>query len=124
MRATIIADDGVVGVDGEFRNVDLSALDANIHAVQWDGVSGHVEYRDRRPETALTDISAYQPFIDAWQDAAPPPPLPPLPPPSKAEIIDAAFREDTMAGLLGEVADLKGVTESQLIASIKTRRGV
>ncbi len=27
MRVTIIADDGVVGVDGEFRDVDLSALD-------------------------------------------------------------------------------------------------
>ncbi len=33
MRVTIIADDGVVGVDGEFRDVDLSALDPDIHAV-------------------------------------------------------------------------------------------
>ncbi len=74
MRVTIIADDGVVGVDGEFRSVDLSALDPNVHAVQWDGAKGHVEYRDRSPETPLADLAPYQPFIDAWAAAAPPPP--------------------------------------------------
>jgi hypothetical protein len=74
MRVTIIADDGKVGVNGVFRAVDLSALDTNIHAVQWDGAKGHVEYRDRSPETALASLSAYQSFIDAWTAAAPPPP--------------------------------------------------
>ncbi len=41
----------------------------------------------------------------------------------EAEAIDDAFTSDAMLGLLGEVADLKGVTESQLIVDIKTRRG-
>ncbi len=49
-------------------------------------------------------------------------PLPP-PPDRTAEDIDAAFKGDALAGLLGEVAELKGVTEAQLIASIKARRG-
>ena len=74
MRVTIIADDGKVGVDGVFRGVDLSTLDANIHAVQWDGVVGHIEFKDRRPEQRIADISAFQSFIDAWTAAAPPPP--------------------------------------------------
>ena len=74
MRVTIIADDGKVGVDGVFRAVDLSTLDANIHAVQWDGAKGHIEFKDRRPEQQIADISAFQSFIDAWTAAAPPPP--------------------------------------------------
>ena len=74
MRVTIIADDGKVGVDGVFRGVDLSSLDANIHAVQWDGVVGHIEFKDRSPEQRIADISAFQSFIDAWTAAAPPPP--------------------------------------------------
>lgn len=74
MRVTIIADDGKVGVDGVFRAVDLSTLDPNIHAVQWDGAAGHVEHKDRSPARKITDISAFQSFIDAWTAAAPPPP--------------------------------------------------
>ena len=73
MRVTIVADDGLVGVDGVFRAVDLSTLDPNIHAVQWDGAAGHVEHKDRSPARKITDISAFQSFIDAWTAAAPPP---------------------------------------------------
>ena len=76
MRVTIVADDGKVGVDRVFREVDLSSLNPNIHAVQWDGVKGHVEYKDRRPETTLKSISAYRRFIDAWTAAEPPSPPP------------------------------------------------
>lgn len=74
MRVTIIADDGKVGVDGVFRTVDLSTLDPNIHAVQWDGAAGHIEFKDRSPEQRIADISPFQSFIDAWTAAAPPPP--------------------------------------------------
>lgn len=46
MKITIIQDDGVVGVDGLFRQVDLTDLDENIHAVQFDSSTntGHVEF--------------------------------------------------------------------------------
>ncbi|MCH7793836.1 MAG: hypothetical protein IH900_01665 [Proteobacteria bacterium] len=74
MRVTIIANDGKVGVDGVFRAVDLSTLDPNIHAVQWDGVVGHIEFKDNSANEAITDISAFQSFIDAWTAATPPPP--------------------------------------------------
>ncbi len=75
MRITLINDDNNAGVDGEFRNVDLSTLDANIHAVQWDGVKGHVEFKDQTANRTLTDFFAeFQPFFDAWVAAAPPPP--------------------------------------------------
>jgi hypothetical protein len=52
MRVTIIRDDGVVGVAGILRQVDLSALPVGIRAVQWNGSSGHIEYDD----AANTDL--------------------------------------------------------------------
>jgi len=46
MHITIIQADGVVGVDGVFRAVDLTGLDPSIHAIQFDTVKGvgHIEY--------------------------------------------------------------------------------
>ena len=96
MRVTIISDDGVVGVDGEFRQVDLSALDANIHAVQWDGAIGHIEFKDRSPNEAIDDFVSFQSFVTAWNAAAPPPLPPPPLPPKKDQIIDAAFTGDAL----------------------------
>jgi hypothetical protein len=72
MRVTIIRDDGVVGVDGVFRRVDLSALPERIRALQWNGVSGHIEY-DEGANKALYDIAAFQPFVELWNAAAPQP---------------------------------------------------
>lgn len=78
MRLTIIADDGAVGIDGEFfSQLDLSQLDASIHAVQWYGEHGEVEYKTRFENGALvkpanvliTDVALYQFAVDAW-DAA------------------------------------------------------
>lgn len=75
MRLTIVADDGAVGVDGEFiPGLDLSQLDASIHAVQWNGEYGEVEYKTRfengvlvKPANMLiTDITPYQFAVDAW----------------------------------------------------------
>ncbi|SCY25916.1 hypothetical protein SAMN05216420_10421 [Nitrosospira sp. Nl5] len=79
MRMTIIRDDGVVGVDGLFRPVDLSTLPREIRAVQWNGASGHVEYTDsaKAENTPLETITDFQPFIDRWIAAAPQPPARP-----------------------------------------------
>lgn len=51
------------------------------------------------------------------------PPAPSLPP-TKEEIIDGEIaRGEALSGLISEVADLKGVTDAQLVSDIKTRRG-
>ncbi len=44
MRITIIRDDGVVGVAGIFRLVNLSALPAGIRGRTVNNISGHMEY--------------------------------------------------------------------------------
>lgn len=68
MRLTIIRDDDVVLVDGRALHVDLPLLlPANLHAVQWDGLAGHVEYNDGTPNERLENIAAWQSVVDAWE---------------------------------------------------------
>ena len=114
MRVTIIADDGLVGVDGVFRSVDLSTLDGNIHAVQWDGASGHVEHKDRSRSLKLADISAFQSFIDAWTAAAPPPP-------TLAELKTAKGAEFVVEGVTRIAAQ---VSDWDSLDTIKTVAGL
>jgi hypothetical protein len=85
MKLTIIKDDNVVGVNGVFREVDLSELESGIRAVQWDGSAGHIEFEYGTNED-ISDIDEFQPFIDLWTSAAPPP----APEPTAAERIAAA----------------------------------
>jgi hypothetical protein len=86
MRLTIVAPDGTVGVDGEFRKVDLALLDSNIRAVQWDGTIGHIEFYDSSPNEVIDDITKFASIISAWEALTPPPPTPP----TEAEIFVAA----------------------------------
>jgi len=77
MRLTIIAPDGTVGIDGEFRHVDLPMLDANIRALQWDGVVGHIEFNDDDTQNAtIHDIDPFLLVVDAWHALTPLPPVP------------------------------------------------
>jgi hypothetical protein len=75
MRLTIIPVDGTVRVDGVgFGGLDLSFMDASVHAVQWYETHGEIEVKD--PATGrmianevITSIDAFQPAIDVWQAA-------------------------------------------------------
>jgi hypothetical protein len=84
MQLTIIADDGVVIVNGKPLPVDLSQLDASIHAVQWTGATGWVEFKpdengDRQLNAKFTDLAPYQQFVDAWDYRLQNPPAPEAP---------------------------------------------
>lgn len=74
MQITIIHDDGVVGVGGVFRRVDLSTLPGNIHAVQFDSAagSGHVEHRNPQRNRAITQADydmEFAWFVTLWEQA-------------------------------------------------------
>jgi len=64
-----------VGIDGLFYDdLDATYLADNIHAVQWYGESGEVEYKD--PVTGkmthnedIVSITAFQFAVDAWNAA-------------------------------------------------------
>ena len=74
MRVTIVPADNIVNIDGNGINgVDLSFIDPSIHAVQWYGTSGLVEYKDvtlvniikSTHQEEITDIAPFQMAIDA-----------------------------------------------------------
>lgn len=69
MRATIMRIDNKVFIDGEALDVDCSLMSEHIHAVQWYGSYGEVEYSaDSRgvvaPSLRITDFSPFQHYID------------------------------------------------------------
>ena len=69
MRLSIIADDKMVIIDGvAYSGLDLSFLDSDIWAVQWDTDKGHVEKRDYSV-TEITDITPYNTAKTKWVEA-------------------------------------------------------
>lgn len=73
MRITIVADDNLVIVDGvSAYGVDLSGLDPTVHAVQWDGARGDIEYRsdpdtgDRKMNFCIVDETPYLIYVDRY----------------------------------------------------------
>ena len=73
MRLIIVPIDGAVSIDGVgLGGLDLSFMDASVHAVQWYDTHGEIEVKDpvtgRMVENLVRSaIDAFQPAIDAWQ---------------------------------------------------------
>nr|MCH9834597.1 hypothetical protein [bacterium] len=66
--------DGFVSVDGEgYSGLDLSFMASDVHALQWYETEGEIERKDIRgriiSNEAITDLTPYQPALDAWQVA-------------------------------------------------------
>ena len=75
MKLVVVADDARVVVDAVgYDELDMSQLNPTIHAVQWNGVYGEVEYKPvfangaitKAPNQIITSIDSYQWAIDAW----------------------------------------------------------
>jgi len=82
MKLTIIPADGSVGEDGKFYiNLDLSScgIPSNIHALQWDGATGWIEFNKPIPNEEITALPSWANCCMAKWDAAniPTPPAPP-----------------------------------------------
>ena len=78
MRVTIIADDKCVGIDGtSYSSLDFGALDPGIHAIQWYGEHGEVEYKQKiengvsvKPNNVIiSSLGSYTNFILLWEAA-------------------------------------------------------
>lgn len=61
MRLTIIRDMGLVHVDGRGHDeLDLSSVPADVHAVQWYGSNGEIEYVSNDvPNEAITSLPSW-----------------------------------------------------------------
>lgn len=91
MKLTVIPDDRLITKDGETLIFDY-AVDAAIHAIQWDGSQGEIEYKDRtRFNETFTDLALVQPYVDAFEAER----LARIPPPPTTEEI----REEKRKGI-------------------------
>ncbi len=65
MRMVIISGDNSVNIDDFLTyDVDLSALDPDIHAVQWYDVRGHIEYIVKVDNEEIDSVDQFQDIID------------------------------------------------------------
>jgi hypothetical protein len=73
MRVTVIPIDKTIGVDGRFLRFAFSAA-PGIHAIQWYGDHGELEYVGHKtPNRLLTEAdyaAAVKPYVDAWEAEA------------------------------------------------------
>jgi len=46
-------------IDGVQVDSSNYGIDSNIHAIQWEGSSGEIEYNDGTPNKTITDISSF-----------------------------------------------------------------
>ena len=73
MRLTIIPIDNNVYLDSFTANIDCSSIDPSIHAIQWNGTTGEIEYKDivtgkKTRNEEIEDISPYASFITLAQE--------------------------------------------------------
>ena len=70
-KVTVVPTDGLVAVDGEMLFFDVPLPDdmQALHALQWDGESGHTEWTDgpNQPLTPADYDTQIAPFVIAWQ---------------------------------------------------------
>lgn len=69
MKLTIIRDDAAVYKDGEgISGLDVSYVPSNVHALQWNGVKGWVEFCTDdnfvKPENQIIDV------LPTWAETA------------------------------------------------------
>ena len=64
MRVTIIPADNLVIVDGE-PHTFVFDIAADIHAVQWDGVAGEIEYNDGKPNKKIDTLGSFNAIVNA-----------------------------------------------------------
>ena len=66
MKLTIIPEDKFIGIGTTAYSgisTDWSYIPSGVHAVQWDGSSGEVEYTDYRPHVGITSLGVYEAAI-------------------------------------------------------------
>ncbi len=61
---TIIKEDKFVAIDNEGYFLDAVSLPSNVHAIQWDGSAGWIEYNDGTANETIDSISAYSTITD------------------------------------------------------------
>lgn len=66
---SIIREDDVVVVDGDPQEIDCGDLPTYFHAIQWDGVKGHIEFSKddkgrKLPNVAIVEFVPFQYLVE------------------------------------------------------------
>lgn len=80
MRLTIVCDDNIVIKDGIAHILDSTLFPSNIHALQWYGTWGEVEFKHTPGENKLQNkkidnLSEFESLLSAWEVVNTPVPL-------------------------------------------------
>ena len=67
MKVSIIPSDKTIIVDGQALTFDYD-IDPTIHALQWDGNSGEIEYNDGIANEQFTDSTLVDSLVSAYED--------------------------------------------------------
>lgn len=80
MRLSIIPSDRTVCEDGKCSiGLTWQGTPANVHALQWYGTEGDIEYNDGKPNEAITELPEWALNAEAAWQVANKPPAPPTP---------------------------------------------
>lgn len=68
MRVTVIAPDKLVLINDEALKLSEFNFDETLHAIQFDGQRGHIEFETQDGGVCTAPVSAFevQPYVDAW----------------------------------------------------------
>lgn len=71
MQVTVIVPDKCIIVDGDMIEPVEFDYDEGVHAIQWDGADGHIEFIMADGGIMTTPVSQLevQPYVEAWQAA-------------------------------------------------------
>lgn len=121
MKVSVIVPDNMVIVDEVARIVNLSDIEPGLHAVQWFGAEGHIEYVGANARNVkISEFTPLQFILDRWVAAAPvvTPPPPPL---TKEEEFARAFSDGVLKAIIQEIVSRLGITERDFIDAVKAR---
>jgi hypothetical protein len=113
MKVTIIPQDRWIRRDGTQANLpDWSFGDANIHAIQWDGAKGEIEYNGtpkRRNDsfTSAAIIAPYLAALDAYLASIPEPE--PTPEPEPVPVLTTEQKLEAAGLTVAELKELFGL---------------
>jgi len=65
MNISVINEDQIVTIDGKSEHFELN-LDGNIWAIQWDGSTGEVEYKDSTPNKIINSFSNFDYLVTKY----------------------------------------------------------
>lgn len=69
MKITVVTLDRLVCIDSLcYKNIDMSSVPSNVHALQWEGDIGHIEYTGSVNEKIVSLPLWVDVLIDAWND--------------------------------------------------------